>query len=909
MASSLPLTLEERKSVLDGIVFGEIVPKSIIKAVIKSGKTNVTWDVKNYAHQRASNYYDNEVKQLEAYCKRFSESEGMVLVEYSKAGKTKKNKYGRVFPNQALGLTSMPKRTRNTLIKASYLDFDLENAQVSIILSLCRSNDILCTEIDYYCNNREALLKQVQDTYNVTRSCAKKLFLHLCFLGRYEKWMEEHQLKSFPKIARIVEFEKELTRLAERFKQENPILYDTARKNKETKGEKNFLGSFFSLYLQEYELRIVERVICWLNDSTCVLGNNPHKVCTYEFDGIKLYIPYVEQYGGKEKLLRDINQKTLELTGFELNWTEKAIEDDYDVSEYIDVNDDVIDTVDGDMKKVLTSQINKMNDAGVCEMLLQYFPDNFVYQKDDKKFYCWNRTANKWEADDTILRKTITYDVPQCFEKELQPFQHHLLKDDKSPNYELLSKHYSVLTKFIKEKCKESVGECQVVNKGKTAFARSDIVFDNNPNLVGFDNGVVDLNELCFRPYKPTDYVTWSCGYDFKPMLASLGVVEKDDKGVSSIRYLTEADLTEEDLTQIQKLRNTLKKILPNQEHLDLVLTILASGVSGKAIEKFFIFNGNGRNGKGFLHELVKSALGNYYYEVDSLVLQESKKFAKSRDSNPEVAGLAKKRIVFTKEPAKEQPLQNATVKDMTGGGCIKGRMNNSNKTEIPLWLTLIMECNVKPNFAEEPEQADANRIVDINFGSHFTADESMWDESKQVFPVDPTLKSADFLEEMRNYVMNLLLSYYISLKEANFVIDRFIPDDVKQRSIEYLQKSFDVHKIFVSYYEKIEISATASSGLQESSPSKGKAHNDDVTLAQVVKHIRKTLEFMRLSNAKKENLSADDVKKFFTENKVYKNDVYTDSSTKQVKMRGWRMRNIDGDEDDDFRIHSSSAI
>ena len=41
-------------------------------------------------------------------------------------------------------------------------------------------------------------------------------------------------------------------------------------------------------------------------------------------------------------------------------------------------------------------------------------------------------------------------------------------------------------------------------------------IFDNNPFLLGFNNGVYDLMHGEFRSYKYNDYITLSTGYDYE---------------------------------------------------------------------------------------------------------------------------------------------------------------------------------------------------------------------------------------------------------------------------------------------------------------------------------------------------------------------------------------------------------
>ena len=51
---------------------------------------------------------------------------------------------------------------------------------------------------------------------------------------------------------------------------------------------------------------------------------------------------------------------------------------------------------------------------------------------------------------------------------------------------------------------------------------------------------------------------------------------------------------------------------------------------------------------------------------------------------------------------------------------------------------------------------------------------------------------------------MNILIQYLLILKnESNYNIERYVPDSVKERSVGYLQDSFDIHDIFTTLFEK----------------------------------------------------------------------------------------------------------
>jgi hypothetical protein len=251
--SPLPtLAIENRKSNLDGITLLEYLPLNRIKGLLKSDFLALNWDKHCYHTKWCSKSgYDNEVQQITAYKGLYDNKQGGVPVKYKKA----KHSWGRVFPNKSLGFTSMGSKTRNTLLKDLYYDFDLSNAQPKIIQGVLFSQNppIDCPMIDEYCNRRDAILEELMTAYSVDRKKAKTLMLRLCFFGTFRGWANENNMGDIKPIAFLKRFESELRSIAEITKKVNPKLYETARQIKEAKKEGNQIGSFYALYLQEYE--------------------------------------------------------------------------------------------------------------------------------------------------------------------------------------------------------------------------------------------------------------------------------------------------------------------------------------------------------------------------------------------------------------------------------------------------------------------------------------------------------------------------------------------------------------------------------------------------------------------------------------------------------------------------------
>jgi hypothetical protein len=138
------------------------------------------------------------------------------------------------------------KKVRNTLIQGLFADFDLKNAQPEIIRNICNANNIPCPNIEQYCNNRNEILNLVMTSYDVDKGNAKKLFLRLCFFGTFKGWSKELNIDKTI-LPFIADFQNELICIANKIKIANPMLFETARKLKESKQEKNYIGSMCGL--------------------------------------------------------------------------------------------------------------------------------------------------------------------------------------------------------------------------------------------------------------------------------------------------------------------------------------------------------------------------------------------------------------------------------------------------------------------------------------------------------------------------------------------------------------------------------------------------------------------------------------------------------------------------------------
>ena len=138
----------------------------------------------------------------------------------------------------------------------------------------------------------------------------------------------------------------------------------------------------------------------------------------------------------------------------------------------------------------------------------------------------------------------------------------------------------------------------------------------------------------------------------------------------------------------------------------------------------------------------------------------------------------------------------------MTGGDTITARACHSNKTEHDIYITLIMECNKKPQMDGRMDQAVLRRILDVPFRSTFTDDLlSKLEGQESVFAGDSNAKSRENKTEQNCALFDILIEYWKDYQKPK--VNLFVPDSINQRNIEYMKASDDILQFMGTNYEK----------------------------------------------------------------------------------------------------------
>ena len=290
---------------------------------------------------------------------------------------------------------------------------------------------------------------------------------------------------------------------------------------------------------------------------------------------------------------------------------------------------------------------------------------------------------------------------------------------------------------------------------------------DSNINLLGFDNGIYDLETCTFRAGLPEDYLTYTTGNNY---------YEFDD-----------------DDDRLAEVKTFLTQVLPKDNIREYIMTVFGSCVTGKTYEKFFIFTGKGGNGKSKLVELLENSLGNYSCTLPVTLMTQKR--ARAEAADPVLASLPGKRFGCMQEPDKNEEIHVGFMKQLTGGDKLKARKLHKDPIEFKPQIKVFMCCNVLPQVSDN-DDGTWRRIRVIEFIASFVDEPNP--NIRYQYKIDTSL--GDKIKVDGPWVepfIYLVLEYYKKYKKQGIKE----PAAVKKCTQEYKSES-DLFSQFIS--EKI---------------------------------------------------------------------------------------------------------
>lgn len=250
---------------------------------------------------------------------------------------------------------------------------------------------------------------------------------------------------------------------------------------------------------------------------------------------------------------------------------------------------------------------------------------------------------------------------------------------------------------------------------------------DSNCGLIGFLNGVYDLDNSEFREGRPDDYISYTTGINYVPY--------------------------SDDMQHVSDIKRFWAQVLPKEDIREYVLTLLASFLCGHTREeRFHIWTGSGSNGKSLSVELYDKALGDYACKFPVTLLTQKR--AASNSATSEIARAKGRRFACLQEPSEDERLNIGLLKELTGGDKVQARAIYKEPVEFkPQWHIALL-CNHLPNVPSD-DGGTWRRIRVVEFTSKFVERPTAPNE----FPVD--LELSQKLDDWKEPFMSFLIEYF----------------------------------------------------------------------------------------------------------------------------------------------------
>jgi putative DNA primase/helicase len=398
------------------------------------------------------------------------------------------------------------------------------------------------------------------------------------------------------------------------------------------------------------------------------------------------------------------------------------------------------------------------NEVGDANLLVEELRDDYVFDHSANQWFRW--AGHFWVIDDIgdvykeINHVVSTYEKARYYcsykescaiknrKKEQQAYWKHMLDQFRDRMFRLQSK----------QRIKNVL---ELASKGGSGLALSGKEWDQNVELIAFNNGVLELNQNgpLFRAGRPDDYIKTAISYDYDPQ--------------------AQAPRFEQFMHEIFKGSSEIVKFTQR---------LFGYSISGTCREHIFpiLWGPGGRNGKSTLIETLGYVLESYAGIIKVEALIEQKNASSANSANPDIYDLRGKRLVWGSETPRFSAFNISKVKLLTGGDRLKGRPLYGHDVEFQPQLTLFLVSNWKPKATPEDE-AFWKRAFLIEFTQRFIRDAKQ-DQENEHLP-DADLK--DKLKAERQGIINWLVDgYYLYRKDGLNP-----PDEVLAATAEYRRR------------------------------------------------------------------------------------------------------------------------
>ena len=372
------------------------------------------------------------------------------------------------------------------------------------------------------------------------------------------------------------------------------------------------------------------------------------------------------------------------------------------------------------LDQLIEDSIFESGEWDYAMVLYQMFKDQYVCSSLKNK--TWYRfKGHRWEQDEgQRLRLAISQDLHMAYARKIDQYlaqMHDYSQNDTT--HEKLQRKINKITE-LQIKFKKTNDKNNIMREAAEIFYDNDFVnnMDNNPYLLGFENGVVDLRTGEFRDGRCQDYITKSTKQNYIPY-----------------------NLFTEKEKQIEvEIHDFMKKIFPLPRVCSYMWDHLASCTLGvKKQHTFNIYRGSGSNGKSMLTDLMTHAMGDYKGTMPITLVTDKRTTLGS--ATPEIMALKGVRYAVMQEPSTKVTINEGVMKELTGGDQILGRALYCSSEVFNPQFSLAV-CTNALFEVKARDDGTWRRMKLVDFISKFVGEGDVYnDKTPYVFPKDVDLK------------------------------------------------------------------------------------------------------------------------------------------------------------------------
>ena len=414
--------------------------------------------------------------------------------------------------------------------------------------------------------------------------------------------------------------------------------------------------------------------------------------------------------------------------------------------------------------------------ADVANVIFHYFKDCFVCSNiRDNMWYFFNEwIGGRWELTEQghKLRSRLSNEIVDLYIYYQKKYQEKAKEYEEESDFRTMYDNRVANCGKVIIKLKDSGYKDKIMKECKEYFYDNKFIdkLDDQKNLIGFENGIYDLNKGIFRGGLPSDYISLSTQLSLpipKTMLP-LGI---DDilEVVKEVECYNELN---------DGLNDFLEKVFPNPDVREYTIRFLSSCLSGEVREeKFYFWVGSGGNGKSKLVDLIEMALGDYSRSMDVGYLTTKK--GSSSSASPELESIKHARFVWMSEPERCDTIYVGKLKLMSGGDKMTTRGLYKETSQFKPQFKIILMCNELPKLGGN-DGGIWRRIEVVEYISKFTDDPRPSPANPHQYIADEQLTKKLELWNVL-FVVKLLDKYRIYNKEGTKP-----PKEVKDKTKSY---------------------------------------------------------------------------------------------------------------------------